>query len=62
MLTVCGLTPSPLREKVGMRVIKNYIAPTLLRRNAARDAPASRIARALLDELPRRSVGTLHLS
>jgi hypothetical protein len=39
-----------------------YIVPTLQRGNAARDAPASRNARALLDELPRRSVGTIHLS
>ena len=36
-----------------------YIVPTLRRGNAAGDAPASRNAGALLDEFPRRSVGTM---
>ena len=38
---------------------KDYIVPTLLRGNAAGDAPASRNAGALQDEFPRRGVGTM---
>ena len=43
------------------RLIKQLltIVPTLRRGNAAVDAPASRNAGALLDEFPRRSVGTM---
>jgi hypothetical protein len=40
---------------------KILIVPTLQRGNAVCDAPASRNAGALLDEFPRRSVGTIKI-
>ena len=39
---------------------QRLLVPTLLRGNAAGDAPASRNAGALLDEFPRESLGTMH--